>query len=253
MEFPLEIGYGAFKVSAHLIFETLAFILGFQYYTKLKSKTTDTISSENRLWILIGAAFGALIGSRLFGSLENPSEWFNSEHPILYFYLNKTIMGGLFGGLIGVETIKKLIGEKQSSGDLLTLPIIVAIMIGRIGCFSSGVHEPTFGIETDLPWGMNLGDGKLRHPIALYEILFLGFLWIIFKSLLTKNIFKSGIVFQLFMIVYFGFRFFIEFIKPSLKIWQQFSSIQLLCVLTFIYYSKTIYLFIFNRKKLLHD
>ena len=36
-------------------------------------------------------------------------------------------MGGLFGGLIGVETSKKIINENQSSGDLFTFPIVVGI------------------------------------------------------------------------------------------------------------------------------
>ena len=57
-------------------------------------------------------------------------------------------MGGLFGGLLGVELVKKMIGEKQSSGDLFTLPIILGIIIGRLGCFLTGIKEFTFGKET---------------------------------------------------------------------------------------------------------
>ena len=54
-------------------------------------------------------------------------------------------MGGLFGGLLGVELAKKIIGEKQSSGDLFVFPIILGIFIGRIGCFLSGINEFTYG------------------------------------------------------------------------------------------------------------
>lgn len=252
MNFPVELGFGVFKVSAHLLFESLAFILGYKYYTYLRNKDKDFISSENRLWILIGATLGALIGSRLIGSLEHPSDWFHSKYPILYFYLNKTIMGGLFGGLMGVEGIKKILKEPNSSGDLFTLPIIVAIIIGRIGCFLNGVYEPTYGIETDLPWGMDLGDGKFRHPIALYEILFLSLLWSFLNYFYKLKKFKSGILFQLFMIIYFSFRFLIEFIKPTIKIIFQLSTIQLLCIITLLYYSTTIYSFLFKRKNI-HD
>ena len=87
-------------------------------------------------------------------------------------------MGGLFGGLLGVELAKKIIGERQSSGDLFTLPIIAGIFIGRIGCFLAGTNEFTYGSETTFFFGMNLGDDVLRHPLALYELVFLILLFI---------------------------------------------------------------------------
>ena len=79
----------------------------------------------------------------------------------------------MLGGLAGVELIKKTIKEKLASGDLFTYPIILALIIGRIGCFSMGVYEETYGSPTSLPWGMNFGDNILRHPVCLYEIIFL--------------------------------------------------------------------------------
>ena len=157
--YPLEFGYGDFKVSAHLVFEVLSFMLGYRYYRYLKARSADRISEDNRFSIIIGAAMGAFLGSRLVGSLENPNGWLVAEYPLLYFYQSKTIVGGLFGGLLGVEAAKRVIGERHSSGDLFTVPLILGIMIGRLGCLSTGVYEPTYGIETDLPWGMDLGDG----------------------------------------------------------------------------------------------
>ena len=47
------------------------------------------------------------------------------------------------------------IGEKNSSGDLFTLPIILGIFIGRIGCFLTGINEFTYGKETNSFLGMN--------------------------------------------------------------------------------------------------
>ena len=91
-------------------------------------------------------------------------------------------MGGLFGGLIGVEISKKIIKERHSSGDLFTFPIIIGIIIGRIGCFLSGTKEFTYGRETNFITGMDLGDGLYRHPISLYEIIFLILLFIFLKQ-----------------------------------------------------------------------
>ena len=82
--------------------------------------------------------------------------------------------------MIGVEITKKIIGHKESTGDLITFPLILAMIIGRIGCFLTGVYEQTYGVETTSIFVMDLGDGLLRHPVALYEIVYLIILWIVF-------------------------------------------------------------------------
>jgi phosphatidylglycerol:prolipoprotein diacylglycerol transferase len=141
---PIILGY---KTNPHLILEYLAFFISYRYYIFLRKKSTDVITSNNRLSIIAGAIFGALIGSRLVGFLEQPIFEMTMEH-FIYLLNVKTIMGGLFGGLLGVEFIKWIIDEKESSGDLFTLPIIAGIFIGRIGCFLTGINEFTYGSET---------------------------------------------------------------------------------------------------------
>jgi len=254
MDFPVTIGIGDYRLSAHFIFETLGFIIGYQYFARTRKKSEDVITDENRVWIIIGAIFGALIFSRLIGALENPIEFYNSKQPFLYLFVNKTIVGGLFGGLLGVELIKKLIGEKSSSGDLFTFPIIIGMMIGRVGCFSSGVYEETFGIESTLPWAMNLGDGLLRHPVALYEIIFLGLLMLFLHKLTTAKQFINGYKFQFFLISYFIFRFLLDFIKPGPRYLFGIGTIQLTCLVGLLYYSRTIaYICLHPSKLLKHE
>ncbi|GAB5466518.1 MAG: hypothetical protein Kapaf2KO_19540 [Candidatus Kapaibacteriales bacterium] len=179
------------------------------------------------------------MGSRLVGFLENPIFTLN-EFNLIQLLNAKSIMGGLFGGLLGVETSKKIINEKKSSGDLFTLPIILGIIIGRIGCFLSGINENTYGIETTFFTGLDLGDGILRHPTSLYEIFFLVFLFIFLKKISYKISKENGLLFKIFMILYFGFRFFIEFIKPNNFYVLGLSSIQILCIVCLIYYVPTI-------------
>lgn len=237
MEIPFEPILFGIKINVHLILEYLAFFLGYRYYSYLRRNTIDAINSTNRLSIILGASLGALIGSRLFGILENPMSIVN--YSIVELMNSKTIMGGLFGGLLGVEIAKKIIGEKHSSGDLFALPIIIGIFIGRIGCFLSGINEFTYGKETTFFTGMNLGDGLLRHPTALYELVFLLFLFIILKKHQGKST-ESGATFKWFMIVYFGFRFLIEFLKPNQFFVLGLSTIQLLCVTCWLYYYKFI-------------
>lgn len=251
MDIPFEPVLFGIKVNIHLILEYLAFFIAFRYYVGLRKNQKDRISSINRLSIILGAILGALIGSRLIGFLENPV-WDVNAALLVRFLNTKTIMGGLFGGLLGVEIAKKIIGEKQSSGDLFTLPIILGIFIGRIGCFLSGINEFTYGTETTFFTGMNLGDGLLRHPISLYEIVFLVLLFFSLKWIMNNRKPESGMIFKLFMLAYFGFRFMIEFIKPNEFLTLGLSSIQWLCIICFLYYTKTILNLVKYAGKKLH-
>lgn len=233
MSFPFQFDFFGTKVNYHFIFETLAFIIGVRLYYYIKRNSHDNITDMNRLWIMLGAILGALVGSRLVALFENPDEIFKQS--FLTIYQNKTVAGGFIGGLFGVEAMKKIIGEKTSSGDMYVIPIIVALFIGRFGCFSMGITEPTYGIETHFFTGINLGDGKLRHPVALYEMLYMVFLFFLFRSLKNKKM-QNGDRFKLFMVLYFLYRFCIEFLKPYHAIFLGLSVIQWSSIFIFVYY-----------------
>jgi phosphatidylglycerol---prolipoprotein diacylglyceryl transferase len=236
---PFEPVVGGLKINIHLILEYIAFFVAYQYYVFLRKASTDVISSSNRLSIILGAAIGAFLGSRFFGFLENPVLDL-SLAGLLQLYNVKTIMGGLFGGVLGVEASKYFLKEHQSSGDLFTLPIIVGIFIGRIGCFLSGTNEFTYGKATTFFTGMDLGDGISRHPLSLYELVYLVILFLVLKKLFDDNRLESGSIFKVFMLSYFGFRFVIEFLKPNVFMLFGLSSIQWLCILCFVYYRRTL-------------
>jgi phosphatidylglycerol:prolipoprotein diacylglycerol transferase len=231
----------------HTLMEPLGMFIGFRYFLQLRRSKGDQIASNQRVSIIIGAIFGALIGSRLVGGLEDPEKMMKAGNILLHFYTNKTVVGGFLGGLAGVELAKKLIGEKQSSGDLFTYPMILALIIGRIGCFGMGIHEETYGTETGFITGMNLGDGILRHPVALYEICFLVLLWTGLVQLEKRLMLAQGSRFKIFMIAYLAFRFLLDFIKPHYSFDPGFSTIQLVCLGGLFYYSP----YIINPKKLI--
>ena len=246
MNFPVTIEIGSVKILLHAVLELAAFFIGFRYFLGLRKKQGDTIDSKNRMWIFVGAVMGAFIGSRLLGGLEDPTQIAKADNVALYFYQNKTVVGGLLGGLIGVEVLKKLIGEKKASGDLFVYPFILALIIGRAGCFSMGIYEETYGTETGFITGMDLGDGKSRHPVTLYEIVFLIILWISMKKA-SKNIsLQAGALFKIFMISYLLFRFLIDFIKPHYTFSFGLSVIQVSCLAGLLYYSP----YIFQPRKL---
>lgn len=237
MTFPVQFTLFGELYHWHYVFELLAFFIGVRLYYFLKKGIKDPISDENRLWIMLGAMIGALIGSRVVAVLETPETLNVLTFSILY--QSKTIAGGLLGGLFGVELIKKLIGVKTASGDVYVIPIIVALFIGRIGCFLMGIEEPVYGIETSFFMGMDLGDGLKRHPVALYEMIYMVLLLGLFISIRKKEM-LNGDRFKLFMVLYFLFRFLTEFIKPYHPIFLNLSSIHWSALFIFLYYYKFI-------------
>lgn len=236
MHFPVNIPIGKSSIPVHFVCETLAYFLGYRYYAWLRRNTRDQISTENRLIIFIGAAFGAFVGSHVVGVLENPA--LLSKFNLIYFMGNKTIVGGMLGGLIGVELTKKKIGVTVSSGDLMVYPLILAMIIGRIGCFLAGLEDGTYGIASNLPWAINFGDGIRRHPTNLYEIVFWILLWLILKAIEGRHQFTDGSKFKVFMLSYLLFRFLDEFIKPDYFFSFGLSVIQLVCLAGILYYYK---------------
>lgn len=235
MDFPLTFQLFGKTILAHPVFETVGIFLAMRYYFYLKRKSSEKLSFNTSAAVLIGATAGALIGSKLIGNLENPQVFFEN-FSFKRFWTNNTIVGGLAFGLIGVELAKKMVGHKESTGDLIVFPLILAIIIGRIGCFLTGVYEETYGLPTTSVFGMHLGDEYLRHPVALYEIAFLLFMWFELKMIAKKNKYVSGFLFQLFMLSYFSFRFLLDFMKPKIDIIGNLGTIQLVCLSVIIYY-----------------
>ncbi|MFD2720776.1 prolipoprotein diacylglyceryl transferase [Hymenobacter monticola] len=238
MHFPVELALGPARLPVHLLCEVLAYALGYRLYQRLRAGHPDRISDAHRQWIFVGAAAGALLGSRLLGLLEHPELLVHPPGGSLYYFTNKTIVGGFLGGLIGVEITKKRLGVTASSGDLMVFPIILGLAIGRLGCFFSGLEDGTYGTATALPWGINFGDGVRRHPTNLYEILFLGALglglWALERQ---RGPLANGRRFQLFLSSYLLFRLLVEFIKPTAALpGLGLTAIQWACVAGLGYY-----------------
>ncbi|MBL7952161.1 MAG: prolipoprotein diacylglyceryl transferase [Flavobacteriales bacterium] len=233
----------------HLVFEVAAFALAFAYYQLVRVRQGDAIGDPQRMSIIIAAAVGAFLGSRILGALERPDllEW---NMGALFGALgNRTIVGGLLGGLMAVELTKRAMDVTTSSGDLFTYPLILGILIGRVGCLLGGLEDNTYGVATDLPWGIDLGDGIRRHPTNLYEMLWLAFTWVILVRIERRFELLNGARFKLFMVMYLLFRLIVEIIKPQPMVFMGVSSIQWACLLGLAYYYKV---FIFPKRSLIH-
>jgi prolipoprotein diacylglyceryltransferase len=122
----------------------------------------------------------------------------------------------------------------RSTGDLYAIPLALGIAIGRVGCFLTGLDDRTYGTPTSLPWGVDFGDGVLRHPTQLYEMAFLGLLAL---GLLRRHLrgHPEGHLFRLFMASYLAWRLAVGFIQPGAT-WLGLSAIQWACAAGLLYY-----------------
>lgn len=238
----------------HMIAEILSISIGVFYYSQiykgeadkeaLNTPTEDADEgsldkSLKKTLLLLGAAAGAFIGSRLLGALDFPELFFNPPS-VLYYFSVKTVAGGIAGGIIGVEIIKKMMGIKKSTGDIMVGPLALGIIIGRIGCFMLGVRDHTVGNPSNLPWAFDQGDGIARHPTSLYEIGVVLILWIVTDLLKKKYSEKypvgSGLYFRVFVAGYFLYRLFVEFIKPISPLAFGLTGIQIASALFSAFY-----------------
>lgn len=224
MIFPVTFSIDGLNLPIHQITDIISVAIGLVYYIYLRKKSKDFLNEDMRWNLIIGGGIGAIVGSHLLAALENPQMFFNAPS-ILYYIYGKTIVGGLIGAIIGVETTKYFAKEKKPTGDLFVFPLILAMIIGRIGCFLTGVSDRTVGLPSSLPWAIIQGDGIPRHPTSLYEIAFLGILAIFLMR--KKKKYPQGKLFKTFIISYMIFRFAIEFIKPISPLFLGLSAIQI--------------------------
>ena len=252
MTFPVLIPVGPWTVHPHLFFESLSYFVGFRAYLALRRRAGDTVIVPHRWATLSCAAVGAAVGARVLGWLAAPEAGY--DLPSL-FLGGKTIVGGLIGGLIGVELVKIGMGIRRSTGDLYAPALALAIAIGRIGCFLSGVEDDTSGIATSLPWGMDLGDGVRRHPTQLYELIVLAAmvvpLWRLARRTMAvaadgsgdagrATVLREGDAFKAFMVAYMALRLAVDFLKPYPAVFLGLGVLQWAALATLLYYAPDI-------------
>lgn len=238
MNFPVYFWLGSLRIHPHILFESLAYTVAFRLL--LRNVKKDAIAPSQRSYVMLGGMVGALIGAKVLVGLQHIDLiWQNRQQLLLLLLQGKTVVGALLGGLIGVEITKKIVGIRESTGDVFVIPLIVGTAIGRIGCFLTGLSDRTYGIATTLPWGIDFGDGISRHPTQLYEIGFLICLIFLLK-LRRRYQYQNGDLFKFYLLSYLSFRFLIDFIKPDFHPLLGLSAIQIACLLTLIYYCRSI-------------
>lgn len=228
---PILISIGKYEIPSYSVMLILALVLGFVVYW-LRAKKNKS-SNENTYLIAIAALAGGIIGAKIPIWIIN-FKLIISNLPDPYYILSgRTITGGLIGGVIAVFIAKKRLGIEERKGHIFAPAVALGVAIGRLGCFFAGC---CYGTPTGLPWGVDFGDGIARHPTQLYEALFCLLLMIYFLYSERKGrVVSPGRSWTIFLNSYFGFRFFIEFIRVNeiiygLSFYQWISIIALLFI-----------------------
>jgi phosphatidylglycerol---prolipoprotein diacylglyceryl transferase len=236
MTFPVYFHLLGYRLHPHPVMEVIGYTAGFQLYLLLRRRwPRAVVPFEQNMWILVGAIFGALAGSKLLAWIESWPDYLHlwqTTRDLSMFDGGKTIVGGLLGGWIGVEIAKKIVGVRFSTGDLYVFPLIVGMSIGRVGCFLTGLPDHTYGDHTTLPWAVDFGDGP-RHPTQLYDIVFLMLLGITLLIRMRRP-HANGRIFRFFICSYCAYRFAVEFIKPTYRPYLGLSAIQITCAFAVI-------------------
>ncbi len=144
---------------------------------------------------------------------------------------DKTLLGGLIGGIFGIELSRRWLRFNQPVADAYALVLPLATAIGRIGCLLGGC---CFGTPTNLPWAVSYGPGSsaleahlarellapgaLRslpvHPLQGYDIvLMLGLTLLLLKA--RRHLKRSGSLLALYLAAYGVIRFGEEFIREG--------------------------------------
>lgn len=234
---------------AHLVFEMLAYTVGAQLFVRARKRHAPLAEPTQALSVAAGAIFGAASGAKILFWLQFPTFAFASFPDPARLLAGKTIVGGLLGGVAGVEIAKRLVGVRRSTGDAFVAPLLVGMVLGRLGCFAAGLDDATYGARTARPWGVDFGDGVARHPTQLYEIAFLVALGLTLHRW-RDRLPASGDAFRAFMVAYLAFRWLVDGLKPphgapagvdltapSPQLYGPWTAIQVSCLLGLAYFA----------------
>ena len=220
---PVILHIGGFELRYYSLLFVSGFILGW-YIMKsffVREKISTDLLDPMLYMLLICTIVGARLGHVIF---YQPDYYFGSWQGFWEIFMpwkgGLASHGGTIALLIGIWWYAKKYGKKNDFDfvwtlDHLVIPVAFAACFIRLGnLFNSEIY----GTPTTLPWGFVFernGETLPCHPTQLYEagtylLLGLFLMWLYWKKL--DNVYRGTFV-GIFLIVCFGSRFLIEFIK----------------------------------------
>jgi prolipoprotein diacylglyceryltransferase len=208
-----------FGVPSYSLFVALGFLCGLTYYFFASRKRG--VGFIPAFTLVAAALVFALIGSKIPLLFLNPG--------IKNILWGKSVVGALLGGMAGVFLAKKHFHIQVRMGNEIAPAVALGMAVGRWGCFFGGC---CYGQPA--AWGFDFGDGLLRLPTQLFEVAFHLTAFVIL--LLAKRKPRTpGILFKWYILSYFIFRFWMEFIRETPVLWAGLTIYQIICALGALY------------------
>lgn len=213
---PVMFHIGDWSVRWYGLLFALGFVAGIFIVTKMfkrEGMNKDLVDSLF-LFVVVGTVIGARLGHVFF------YDWgYYSKHPA---EILKIWHGGLasHGGAVGIILMLWWWSKKYSKRSILWAMDKVVVPTALAGAFirtGNLINSEIYGIPTSVPWAFTFvrDDNIPRHPTQIYEALayLLVFAFLMYMYWKTDIRLKEGKLFGWFMLLVFGFRFFIEFLK----------------------------------------
>lgn len=237
---PVLFSLGSLQVRWYGLFWALGFLFGYLIMRNIYRRERMAESTLDKLlvYMLVSTIIGARLGHCLFYEPE-----YYLPHPLKILAVwegGLASHGGAIGILIGLFIYARKV-KKPYLWILDRIVIPVCLVGALIRCGNVMNHE-IYGTPTSLPWGFVFMRGTEQfcgtfddytlctswgnccspnewlpcHPTGLYEALFcllaMGILlWMYFKRDLGNK--QPGVMFSVFLLVIFGSRIAIEFLK----------------------------------------
>ncbi|MBU2639629.1 MAG: prolipoprotein diacylglyceryl transferase [Nanoarchaeota archaeon] len=223
---PVLLKIGIFEIRWYGLVYVLGFLLVYFLLNKYRNRVgLNEEDVESYVFYLI---LGTVIGARLFHVFIWDFSYY-SNHVLDIFKLwegGMAFCGGFFGSILTSYIFCK---KKKISflklGDVVVIPAILALSLGRIANF---VNQELWGTVTNFKYCVDF-DGECRHPYQIYSAIKRFFIFVVLFSLNLKKR-KDGLIFWSFICLTSFGRFFLDFLKDetkylSLTIAQYFSII----------------------------
>ncbi|MFH1276221.1 MAG: prolipoprotein diacylglyceryl transferase [Candidatus Woesearchaeota archaeon] len=213
---PTILNLGPLEIRWYGVVYVLGFFLTVWWMQYLRKKDQLKLTKDQIWDFAFYLMIGVLVGSRLILVVWHPQTYL--FHPL---NLLKIWEGGMsfHGGFVGIVLAGYWYCKKHKLNflkiaDVLSLPTIFALALGRIANFING---ELWGKVWDGNWCVNFkntgGGDVCRHPSQLYAASkrFLVFGWLLFLSL--KSEFKPGFIFWNFVLFEGLGRIIVDFFK----------------------------------------
>lgn len=229
---PFIFTIGSLGIRWYSLLFVAGFILGykiFEYFFKREGIPSDKLMDPLLYTLAIATIIGARLGHCLF---YDPSYYLGSMDGFIEIFMpwkgGLASHGGSIALLLAMWWFAGKYGRKYGFDflwimDHLVIPVCFAGAMIRLGnLFNSEIY----GHATILPWGFIFernGETVPKHPTQLYEalsyvLLGLALMWAYVYKL---DKLKRGSIFGIFLIVLFGMRFLIEFIKEPQEAFEE--------------------------------